>query len=104
MPVKFLWMEGEHPLAIVILITIGAVILLTELIGVSYRRRRRRRRDDKEDYGDCGTLEKDTVTVLDANGSPRLGLTRHVRLVCLIPDLDNNGPAQATCALIGVEE
>ena len=48
-PVKFLWMEGEHPLAIVILITIGAVILLTEVIGVSYRRRRRRRRDDKEE-------------------------------------------------------
>jgi uncharacterized integral membrane protein len=48
-PVKFLWMEGEHPLAIVILITIGVVILLTELIGVSYRRRRRRRRDEKEE-------------------------------------------------------
>ena len=48
-PVRFLWMEGEHPLAIVILITIGAVILLTELIGVSYRRRRRRRRDEKEE-------------------------------------------------------
>ena len=48
-PVRFLWMEGEHPLAIVILITIGVVILLTELIGVSYRRRRRRRRDEKEE-------------------------------------------------------
>ncbi|HWL49502.1 MAG TPA: LapA family protein [Acidimicrobiia bacterium] len=48
-PVRFLWMEGEHPLAIVILITVGAVILLTELIGVSYRRRRRRRRDEKEE-------------------------------------------------------
>jgi uncharacterized integral membrane protein len=48
-PVRFLWMEGQHPLAIVILITVGAVILLTELIGVSYRRRRRRRRDEKEE-------------------------------------------------------
>lgn len=48
-PVRFLWMEGEHPLAIVILITIGAVILLTELIGISYRRRRRRRREEKEE-------------------------------------------------------
>lgn len=48
-PVRFLWMEGEHPLAVVILITIGVVILLTELIGVSYRRRRRRRRDEKEE-------------------------------------------------------
>ena len=48
-PVRFLWMEGEHPLAIVILITIGVVILITELIGVSYRRRRRRRRDEKEE-------------------------------------------------------
>jgi uncharacterized integral membrane protein len=48
-PVRFLWMEGEHPLAIVILITIGVVILLTELIGISYRKRRRRRRDEKEE-------------------------------------------------------
>lgn len=48
-PVRFLWMEGEHPLAIVILITIGAVILLTELIGLSYRRRRRRRLDEREE-------------------------------------------------------
>lgn len=48
-PVRFLWMEGQHPLAIVILITVGAVILLTELIGVSYRRRRRRRREEKEE-------------------------------------------------------
>ncbi|MET0697795.1 MAG: LapA family protein [Acidimicrobiia bacterium] len=48
-PVRFLWMEGEHPLAIVILITVGVVILLTELIGVSYRRRRRRRREERDE-------------------------------------------------------
>ena len=48
-PVRFLWMEGEHPLAIVILITVGVVILLTELIGVSYRKRRRRRREEREE-------------------------------------------------------
>jgi hypothetical protein len=44
-----MWMEGQFPLAIVILITIGAVILITELIGVSYRRRRRRRQQDREE-------------------------------------------------------
>lgn len=48
-PVKFLWMDGEFSLAIVILITIGAIVLLTELIGLSYRRRRRRRRAEKEE-------------------------------------------------------
>ena len=48
-PVRFLWMEGEHPLAIVILITVGVVILLTELIGVSYRKRRRRRREERDE-------------------------------------------------------
>jgi uncharacterized integral membrane protein len=48
-PVRFMWMEGQFPLAIVILITIGAVILITELIGVSYRRRRRRRQQDREE-------------------------------------------------------
>jgi uncharacterized integral membrane protein len=48
-PVRFMWMEGQFPLAIVILITIGAVVLITELIGVSYRRRRRRRREETEE-------------------------------------------------------
>jgi uncharacterized integral membrane protein len=48
-PVYFLWMEGQFPLAIVILITIGAVILITELIGVRYRRRRRRQRQDRDE-------------------------------------------------------
>jgi len=48
-PVTFLWMEGEFSLAIVILITLGAMIILTELIGLSYRRRRRRRWADKEE-------------------------------------------------------
>jgi uncharacterized integral membrane protein len=48
-PVRFLWLEGEFSLAIVILITVGAIVLLTELIGLSYRRRRRRRRAEKEE-------------------------------------------------------
>lgn len=48
-PVTFLWMEGEFSLAIVILVTVGAMIVLTELIGLSYRRQRRRRRADKEE-------------------------------------------------------
>ena len=48
-PVRFLWMEGQFPLAIVILITIGAVVLLTALIGGAYRRRRRRQRQDREE-------------------------------------------------------
>jgi uncharacterized integral membrane protein len=48
-PVNFLWMEGQFPLAIVILITIGAVVLITELIGVSYRRRRRKQRQDRDE-------------------------------------------------------
>lgn len=48
-PVTFLWMEGRFSLAFVILITIGVVILLSELIGLSYRRGRRRRRADSEE-------------------------------------------------------
>ena len=48
-PVRFLWMEGQFPMAIVILITIGAVVLITELIGMSYRRRRRRLRQEQEE-------------------------------------------------------
>jgi uncharacterized integral membrane protein len=48
-PVRFMWMDGQFPLSIVILITIGAVILITELVGVSYRRRRRRRHEEREE-------------------------------------------------------
>ena len=48
-PVEFLWLEGEFSLAIVILVTVGVVILLTEVIGLSYRRRRRRRRAESEE-------------------------------------------------------
>ncbi|HET9201662.1 MAG TPA: lipopolysaccharide assembly protein LapA domain-containing protein [Acidimicrobiia bacterium] len=48
-PVRFMWMDGQFPLAIVILITIGAVALLTSLIGGAYRRRRRRQRQDREE-------------------------------------------------------
>lgn len=45
-PVRFLWMEGTFSLAIVLLIAVGAIVVLTELIGISYRKRRRRRRSD----------------------------------------------------------
>jgi uncharacterized integral membrane protein len=48
-PVSFLWMDGEFSLAMVILVTVGVVILLTEVVGLSYRRRRRRRRADSEE-------------------------------------------------------
>jgi uncharacterized integral membrane protein len=48
-PVSFLWMDGEFSLAMVILVTVGVVILLTEVIGLSYRRRRRRRRAENEE-------------------------------------------------------
>lgn len=48
-PVRFLWMEGQFPFAIVILVTVGIIILLSELIGLSYRRRRRRRLAEREE-------------------------------------------------------
>lgn len=46
-PVRFLWMEGEFPLALVILITAGVSVILTEIAAFSYRKRRARRRTDK---------------------------------------------------------
>jgi uncharacterized integral membrane protein len=48
-PVHFLWMDGEFSLAIVILVTVGVIIILTQLAGLSYRRRRRRRLAEKEE-------------------------------------------------------
>lgn len=54
--------------------------------------------------GGCGTFEQGAFTAPHGERITTSGLTGHVRLVCLILDLDNNGAAQATCALIGVEE
>jgi uncharacterized integral membrane protein len=48
-PVKFLWLEGEFSLAFVVLVTVGVIIVLTESIGLSYRRRRRRRIAEREE-------------------------------------------------------
>jgi hypothetical protein len=42
-------MDGSFSLAIVILITVGAAILITELVGISYRRRRRRSRAERDE-------------------------------------------------------
>ena len=47
--VQFLWMEGQFPLAIVILVTAGVSLLLGELLATAYRRRRRRRAAEKEE-------------------------------------------------------
>jgi uncharacterized integral membrane protein len=48
-PVRILWTQGNYPLAIVILVTVGVMIVLTELIGLSYRRTRRRRLSEREE-------------------------------------------------------
>ncbi len=46
--VNFLWIDGEFPLALVILITALVSILATAAGGALYRRRRHRRRLEKE--------------------------------------------------------
>ena len=48
-PVTFLWMDGEFSLAIVILITVGIAIVMTELAALGYRKSRRRRRAEKQE-------------------------------------------------------
>ena len=47
--VQFLWMDGQFPLAIVILVTAFVSILIGELIVIVYRRRRRKRLAEKEE-------------------------------------------------------
>jgi uncharacterized integral membrane protein len=47
--VRFLWLDGEFPLSIVILVTAAVSILLGELLGVVYRSRRRRRVAEKDE-------------------------------------------------------
>ncbi len=41
--IDFLWMSGNFSLALVILVTTGITILVTEVVGLIYRRRRRKR-------------------------------------------------------------
>lgn len=48
-PIQFLWIEGEFPLSIVILITALTASLITAIGGIFYRRRRLRRRAEKQE-------------------------------------------------------
>lgn len=48
-PVEFMWLDGEYPLALVILITVAVVVLLVELFGMFYRRRRRKRLAERQE-------------------------------------------------------
>ncbi|MGA7229270.1 MAG: hypothetical protein WBZ40_11825 [Acidimicrobiia bacterium] len=41
--VEFLWFSGVFSLALVILVTVGVTILITEIAGLAYRRRRRKK-------------------------------------------------------------
>jgi uncharacterized integral membrane protein len=47
--VRFLWMSGDFPLSVVILVTVAAAVLIAQSAGVIYRRRRRVRRAEKEE-------------------------------------------------------
>lgn len=48
-PIEFLWVEGDFPLAIVILVTALVASILTAIGGALYRRRRVKRRAEKEE-------------------------------------------------------
>ncbi len=48
-PVHFLWLDGEYPLALVILITVAVTVLIAALVGFSYRRRRKRRMVEQQE-------------------------------------------------------
>ena len=47
--VEFLWMSGDFPLAIVILVTAVVASLLAMLTGTLYRRRRARRKAEQQE-------------------------------------------------------
>jgi len=48
-PVEFLWLDGDYPLSLVILITVAVVVLFVELFGLLYRRRRRKRLAERQE-------------------------------------------------------
>jgi len=47
--IEFLWLSGEFPLSIVILVTAVSAGLLTLMSGAFFRRRRRARRAEKQE-------------------------------------------------------
>lgn len=47
--VQFLWIQGQFPLSMVILVTALATTVLTVLGGAVYRRARRRRRAERQE-------------------------------------------------------
>ena len=48
-PIRFLWLEGDFPLSIIILVTSLVTAVFTAGGGVLYRRRRVRRRAEREE-------------------------------------------------------
>jgi uncharacterized integral membrane protein len=48
-PVEFLWLDGQYPLSLVILVTVAVVVLFVELFGLLYRRRRRKRLAERQE-------------------------------------------------------
>jgi uncharacterized integral membrane protein len=48
-PVEFLWLDGQYPLSLVILVTVAIVVLFVELFGLLYRRRRRKRLAERQE-------------------------------------------------------
>ena len=49
-PVDFLWIGGEFPLAVVILVTFVSSVLFALIAGGLYRRRRLRMRAEKQEW------------------------------------------------------
>lgn len=47
--IDFLWLSGEFPLSLVILVTALVAVLFATTAGAFYRRRRRRRRAEKQE-------------------------------------------------------
>lgn len=47
--INFLWMDGTLPLVLLLLIAIGATVVVTEAVGLVWRRRRRNRLRDRDE-------------------------------------------------------
>ena len=47
--IEFLWMDGSIPLVLLLLITVGATVVVTEAIGLVWRHRRRKRLSDRRE-------------------------------------------------------
>lgn len=57
-PIDVLWFDFEAPLALLVIVVIAVTVLVTEAVGLIWRRRRRTRRSEHDELQRLRTTER----------------------------------------------